>query len=53
VIATDGYEVEFDLEKVLNDDQMVLIQEDDMLRLIAGNYEGGYWVKLVNRMVVE
>jgi energy-coupling factor transport system substrate-specific component len=53
VIASDGYEVEFDLEKVLNDDKMVLIKEDDMLRLIAGNYEGGHWVKLVNRMVVE
>lgn len=53
VMASDGYEVEFELQKVLNDDQMVLIKEDDMLRLIAGNYEGGYWVKLVNRMIVE
>lgn len=53
IIASDGYEVEFDLQNVLNDDKMVLVQEDDMLRLIAGNYEGGHWVKLVNRMVVE
>ncbi len=53
VMATDGYVVEFDLQKVLKDDQMLLVREGDMLRLIAGNYDGGYWVKLVNRMVVE
>ncbi len=53
VIASDGYEVEFDLEEVLHDDQMLLIQEDDMLRLIAGNYGGEYWVKQVSKMVVQ
>jgi ABC-type thiamin/hydroxymethylpyrimidine transport system permease subunit len=53
VMATDGYLVEFELEKALNDDRMLLIREEDMLRLIAGNYEGGYWVKMVNRLVVE
>lgn len=53
VIATDGYEVEFELQEVLNDDRMLLIREGDMLRLIAGNYDGGYWVKLVSRMIVE
>lgn len=53
VIATDGYMVEFDIQKVLNDDQMLLTREGDMLRLIAGNYDGGYWVKRVSRMVVK
>ncbi|HHT45664.1 MAG TPA: hypothetical protein GX004_00010 [Firmicutes bacterium] len=53
VIATDGYTVEFELRDVFNDDQLLLIREEDMLRLIAGNYEGGYWVKLVSRIVVE
>ena len=53
VIATDGYEVEFELQEVLNDDRMLLIREGDMLRLIAGNYDGGYWVKFVSRMIVE
>jgi len=52
-MATDGYMVEFELQEVLNDDLMLLIREEDMLRLIAGNYEGGYWVKLVNKMIVE
>lgn len=53
VMATDGYQVEFELDKVLNDEQMLLIREEDMLRLIAGNYEGGHWVKMVNKLVVE
>jgi len=53
VMATDGYLVEFELAKVLNDDHMLLIREEDMLRLIAGNYEGGYWVRMVNKLVVE
>lgn len=53
VMGTDGYTVEFELQKVLTDDRMLLIREGEMLRLIAGNYEGGYWVKQVNRMVVE
>lgn len=53
IIAIDGYEVEFDLKEVLNDDQMLLIQEDDMLRLIPGNYDGEYWVKQVSKIVVQ
>lgn len=53
VIATDGYEVVFDLGEVMEDDLMILIQEEETLRLIAGNYEGGYWVKLVNRLQVD
>ncbi len=53
VIATDGYQVEFPLEDVLTDDKMILIREEDTLRLIAGNYAGGYWVKLVSKFVVQ
>ncbi len=53
VIAGDGYIVEFPLKDVLADDAMLLIQEDDTLRLIAGNYPGGHWVKQVKRFVIE
>lgn len=53
VIATDGYEVEFSLADVMADDLLILLEEDDSLRLIAGNYAGGYWVKLVSRIKVE
>ena len=50
IIATDGYGG--DLQEALNDDQVSSF-EKEMLRLIAGNYEGGYWVKIVNKIVVE
>jgi len=53
VTAADGYTVEFDIADVLKDENLVLIQEGDMLRLIAGNYSGGYWVKQVTRMIVD
>jgi ABC-type thiamin/hydroxymethylpyrimidine transport system permease subunit len=54
VVATDGYEVKFELDKVMSDDKMLLVQEeDDTFRLIAGNYEGGYWVRQVSKLVVE
>lgn len=53
VKATDGYEVEFPLADVMEDDLMVLIEENDTLRLIAGNYPGGHWVKMVSRFVVR
>jgi ABC-type thiamin/hydroxymethylpyrimidine transport system permease subunit len=53
IMATDGYTVEFQLQDVLKDDKMLLIREGDMLRLIAGNYEGGYWIRMVNKIVVE
>jgi energy-coupling factor transport system substrate-specific component len=52
VIATDGYQVDFELARVLIDDEMILIEENDSLRLIAGNYEGSYWVKLISKLVV-
>lgn len=53
ITATDGYAAEFELQKVLNDDRMLLIREGDMLRLIAGNYPGDHWVRMVNRITVE
>lgn len=56
VVATDGYEVSFDLEEVLNDDRMLIMEEpgaETTLRLVASNYEGGYWVRKVSRFVVK
>ncbi len=54
VVATDGYKVEFELEKVIEDDNMLLIlEEDDTLRLIAAEYAGGYWVRQVSALVIE
>lgn len=56
VIATDGYEVTFDLAKVMNDDKMLLTEnkgKETTLRLIAANYEGGYWAQKVSRLVLQ
>ncbi|HBW35576.1 ECF transporter S component [Desulfosporosinus sp. BICA1-9] len=56
VVATDGYEVTFELEKVLQDDRMLIVEElgnETTLRLVAANYEGGYWVRKVSRFVVR
>lgn len=56
VVATDGYEVTFELEKVLQDDRMLIVEEpgdEPTLRLVAANYEGGYWVRKVSRFVVR
>jgi energy-coupling factor transport system substrate-specific component len=53
VTGTDGYEIEFSLEKILVDDKFILIEEDDMLRLVAGNYEGSCWVRNASRMIID
>ncbi len=53
VTATDGYSVEFLLTDVLEDEDILLIMEDDYLRLIAPNYAGGHWVKMVSKLTVK
>jgi hypothetical protein len=53
VIGSDGYSMEFEWENVKNNDRIILIEEDDKLRLIAGDYDLSYSVKLVDRIVVE
>ena len=53
VIGSDGYSMEFDWEKVRTDDRLILIVEDGKLRLIAGDYDLSYSVKLVQRIVVK
>lgn len=53
VLATDGYRVEFNLADIKIDDKFLLIEEDDTLRLIAGNYDGGCWVRMVSKLSIE
>lgn len=53
VIASDGYEVVFDLNDVMGDDALILVPEDESYRVVGANYEGGYWVRKVSRLVVE
>jgi energy-coupling factor transport system substrate-specific component len=53
VIGSDGYTMEFEWDEIISDNRTILIQEEDMLRLIAGNYDLSYSVKLVNRIVIK
>jgi len=53
VIADDGYEAAFDLRSALDDEQLLLTRDGERLRLVAGAYDGGKWVRRVSRLVVE
>lgn len=52
IIASDLYNTTFDWAKVQEDNELILIKENDSLRLIAANYDGAYWVRNVVRIVV-
>lgn len=47
VMARDGYQVEFDLNDVMNDDRLLLTSNTDGLWLIAAEYDGSLWVRQV------
>ena len=53
VIADDGYQASFDLPDIISDELMVVSLDDGQLRLIAGKYDGAYWVRKVRRIVVR
>ena len=53
VIADDGYQVSFDLSAAISDKQMIIALDNGRLRLIAGRYDGAYWVRKVSRIVVR
>ena len=52
-IADDGYEAQFDLPELLQDDLAVLTLDEGRLRLIAGNYDGSYWIRRLIRIVIQ
>lgn len=52
VLATDGYFAVFQLEDVLEDDELILVLEDGKLGVVAANYEGAYWVENVVKVEV-
>ena len=53
VIANDGYEIELDWNAVQLDKELLLILEDDSVRLVAAAYDGSYWVQQVRRIVIK
>ncbi|MHA3963746.1 MAG: ECF transporter S component [Candidatus Thorarchaeota archaeon SMTZ1-45] len=52
IVARDGYTALFDLYTVMNDPRFLLTEADDGLWLIAGDYDGSLWVRMVTRLEV-
>ena len=53
VIADDGYQASFDLSAAISDKKMIITLDNGQLWLIAGKYDGAYWVRRVRRIVVR
>lgn len=52
VIASDGYVQVFDLSNVTSNDNLILIEEENAVRLVAKGYAGGAWVRYVTAVEV-
>ena len=53
ITATDGYEAEFDLDDIMGNQDVLLAQDGDTLRIVAPDHEGAYWVRMVSKILVE
>ncbi len=53
VVGSDGYEAQLAWSDVAANSDLVLVRQDDSLRLIAPGYDGAFWVEQVTRLVVE
>jgi ABC-type thiamin/hydroxymethylpyrimidine transport system permease subunit len=45
VRGTDGYTAEFVLADVMSDDELIITYDNGLYTIVAGNYEGAYWVE--------
>jgi DMSO/TMAO reductase YedYZ molybdopterin-dependent catalytic subunit len=52
VSASDGYSQKFELANVTAGDDMILINENETVRLVAKGYAGGMWVEMVTTLDV-
>ena len=53
VSATDGYSQAFDLANVTANDNVILIDENGTVRLVAKGFAGGMWVEQVNKLEIK
>lgn len=53
VSASDGYSQVFDLSNVTASDDVILINQNDTVRLVAKGYAGGMWVEMVTKLEVN
>ncbi|MGY5875708.1 MAG: ECF transporter S component [Candidatus Thorarchaeota archaeon] len=52
IIARDGYSVNIDIVDIMADTSLLLTDVDDGLWLIAGNYDGATWVRMVSLLEI-
>ncbi len=52
IVARDGYSVNMDITDIMADTSLLLTDVDDGLWLIAGNYDGATWVRMVSHLEV-
>jgi DMSO/TMAO reductase YedYZ molybdopterin-dependent catalytic subunit len=53
ISASDGYAQTFDYANVTSSDNLILINQNDTVRLVAKGYAGGYWVEQVKAIEVS
>lgn len=53
VKASDGYTQTFDLANVTSNDNVILINENETVRVVAKGYAGGMWVEQVTDLDVS
>jgi energy-coupling factor transport system substrate-specific component len=53
VSASDGYSQAFGLSNVTASDDLLLIDQNDTVRLVAKGYPGGKWVEMVTTLDVS
>lgn len=53
VIGSDGYSQSFNISQIRDNDDLVIIQEEDSLRLVARGYPGQLWVAKVKQINVH
>ncbi len=53
LIASDGYNVNFNSTEIYIDPSIIIIQEDYGFRLVAGNFHGSLWIKMIIRIEIK
>ncbi len=52
IMARDGYTILLDLDEVMTDTHLLLTEAEDGLWLVAGNYDGALWIRMVTTLEV-
>lgn len=53
IIAKDMYQVNFSIEEIYDNDEIIIIEEDGTFNLVAKGYAGGYWIRDIVSIEVD